>query len=193
MISTRVAAKEVDFAVKVSGLQGQEDGKGMMLVGDSFQLCQCLVNLCDNAIKFARKTGGEAHMRVSLQRSSSDWAVVQVDAVAACHICAVQHRAVWVEQQELVYLTSYRVSPLPYLDVRFSLPPELRAGGALLPGLLCLLPLGTWRAEAAQVSSHYSREHGGTGLGLAITQKVVTGMGGTITCSSDGLGKGSTF
>ena len=45
MISSRVATREVDFAVKVSG---HEEGKKLMLVGDSFQLCQCLVNLCDN-------------------------------------------------------------------------------------------------------------------------------------------------
>ncbi|EKX46184.1 hypothetical protein GUITHDRAFT_107802 [Guillardia theta CCMP2712] len=144
MMSSRVAAREVDFAVKVSGHHGHEEGKKLMLVGDSFQLCQCLVNLCDNAVKFARKTGGEAHMRVSLQRSSSDWAVVQVE---------VQDNGVGIARESL--------------DLLFK--------------------------PFSQISSHYSREHGGTGLGLAITHKIVTSMGGTITCCSDGLEKGSTF
>ena len=49
------------------------------------------------------------------------------------------------------------------------------------------------RLIAVQISSHYSREHGGTGLGLAITHKIVNSIGGTITCYSDGLEKGSTF
>jgi len=41
--------------------------------------------------------------------------------------------------------------------------------------------------------SHYARRHGGTGLALAICKKVVEAMHGTVTCSSEGSNKGSTF
>jgi len=38
-----------------------------------------------------------------------------------------------------------------------------------------------------------SREAGGSGLGLAITKSLVEAMGGAISVSSDGLGRGATF
>jgi len=45
----------------------------------------------------------------------------------------------------------------------------------------------------SQLSSHYARRHGGTGLALAICKKVVEAMHGTVTCSSEGSNKGTTF
>jgi len=45
----------------------------------------------------------------------------------------------------------------------------------------------------SQVSSHYARRHGGTGLALAICKKIVEGMGGSVSCHSEGENKGATF
>jgi signal transduction histidine kinase/CheY-like chemotaxis protein len=47
-------------------------------------------------------------------------------------------------------------------------------------------------AEFEQASTGASRRHGGAGLGLAIAERIVRGMGGSITLESE-AGKGSTF
>jgi signal transduction histidine kinase len=47
--------------------------------------------------------------------------------------------------------------------------------------------------EFTQADNSTTRQYGGTGLGLAITRHYCRMMGGEITVSSAGLGKGSTF
>ncbi len=44
-----------------------------------------------------------------------------------------------------------------------------------------------------QADGSARREHGGLGLGLSIARHLVTLHGGTITASSDGIGRGATF
>ena len=44
-----------------------------------------------------------------------------------------------------------------------------------------------------QLESPMVKSHGGTGIGLALTKKLIELHGGTITASSEGEGKGSTF
>jgi len=44
-----------------------------------------------------------------------------------------------------------------------------------------------------QADSRFSREHGGLGLGLAIVRELVELHGGSVTASSDGVGRGATF
>ena len=48
-------------------------------------------------------------------------------------------------------------------------------------------------APFAQVDQYSSREYQGVGLGLSISLRLATKMGGQLTCTSAGLGKGSTF
>ena len=45
----------------------------------------------------------------------------------------------------------------------------------------------------SQVDSSITRKYGGSGLGLCISQKLAESMGGSITCNSEGDGKGSSF
>lgn len=60
--------------------------------------------------------------------------------------------------------------------------------------------IGIDPAQAERLFEPFSRVHddemhrvGGTGLGLYICKGIVEGHGGRITCTSDGLGKGTTF
>ena len=70
------------------------------------------------------------------------------------------------------------------------------------PGLVALLVVDTGIGVSheaqvrlfqkfAQAEGGHSREYGGTGLGLVISKHLMEMMGGTISLSSDGLGKGS--
>ena len=72
------------------------------------------------------------------------------------------------------------------------------------PGFITLLVVDTGigvslEAQArlfqkfAQAEGGHSREFGGTGLGLVICKHLMEMMGGTISLSSEGLGKGSTL
>jgi signal transduction histidine kinase len=72
------------------------------------------------------------------------------------------------------------------------------------PGIITLLVADTGigvslEAQArlfqkfAQAEGGHSREFGGTGLGLVICKHMMEMMGGTISLSSEGLGKGSTL
>lgn len=72
------------------------------------------------------------------------------------------------------------------------------------PGVIALLVVDTGigvsqEAQArlfqkfAQAEGGHSREYGGTGLGLVICKHLMEMMGGTISLSSEGLGKGSTL
>jgi signal transduction histidine kinase len=72
------------------------------------------------------------------------------------------------------------------------------------PGIVALLVVDTGigvshEAQArlfqkfAQAEGGHSREFGGTGLGLVICKHLMEMMGGTISLSSEGLGKGSTL
>jgi CheY-like chemotaxis protein len=45
----------------------------------------------------------------------------------------------------------------------------------------------------AQVDNTLSQSHGGLGIGLSLARKLIDMHGGSITCESGGLGKGSTF
>ncbi|EKX55434.1 hypothetical protein GUITHDRAFT_62766 [Guillardia theta CCMP2712] len=66
--SLRVNARDVDFAVEICPLLRGE--KVPKLLGDPVRLRQCLVNLCDNAAKFSKDTGGQALLSVEVEEGA---------------------------------------------------------------------------------------------------------------------------
>jgi len=64
IVTSRVNTRGADFALDNSCLWSP--GVPHVLVGDSFRLRQCLINLCDNGIKFSRDEGGQVRLRIEL-------------------------------------------------------------------------------------------------------------------------------
>ena len=68
ILAERVNARDVDFAVEICPLLRGE--KVPKLLGDPVRLRQCLVNLCDNAAKFSKDTGGQALLSVEVEEGA---------------------------------------------------------------------------------------------------------------------------
>ena len=64
IVTSRVNTRGADFALDNSCLWLPD--VPTVLVGDSFRLRQCLINLCDNGIKFSKDEGGQVRLRIQL-------------------------------------------------------------------------------------------------------------------------------
>ena len=179
ILSSRVGANRVDFGVHYSASlmpdPGDDDGE-QWVVGDEFRLRQVLINLCDNAVKFARQGSGEVTLKMRLTKCASfdlpgnrggDTRLCEREGARADALDeggAARHRTrrLTVEVQD--------------------------NGIGIDKDKLYLL-----FKPFSQVHSDLSRRYGGTGLGLAITKAVVDSMDGSIRCISKGENNGSTF
>lgn len=177
IVSSRVnsPSRHCDFAIENSVLFSPNCPH--MVVGDGFRLRQCLINLCDNGIKFAKDQGGQVRLRIRLERllfppvqGQDDTYMLRGEGnkVASGGDGAAK----------VAVSTSTLCWQFDVVDNGIGIPMDKQN--------VLFKPF-------VQVSSHYARRHGGTGLGLAITKKIVAAMGGVVSLSSRGSGLGATF
>ena len=167
IVASRVNLRKVDFGILVHG-ECQNEGAASWLLGDAFRLRQVLINMCDNAIKFAREVAGEVSLTISCVSAKT---ANEEDPHCYSTAPAAKASVGWGKDQG--YTLTLQVS-----DNGSGIDPEKQ--------YLLFKPF-------SQVHSDLSRKHGGTGLGLAITKSIIDCMGGDVKCESEGNGKGSIF
>ncbi|EKX38412.1 hypothetical protein GUITHDRAFT_77188, partial [Guillardia theta CCMP2712] len=70
ILTARVNLRKVDFAIELC--TEYKGGSVPCLYGDSFRIRQCLINICDNAVKFAKDEGGQVVLRIELLEEAPD-------------------------------------------------------------------------------------------------------------------------
>ena len=95
IMAARVSGKQVDFAVQLC--LSCKLGTCPFLLGDSFRLRQCLINLCDNAVKFCRDEGGQVILSVRLQEEAP------ADSAFVCLEVWDNGEGIPLEQQDLLF------------------------------------------------------------------------------------------
>ena len=167
IVASRANLRKVDFGILVHG-ECQTEGAASWLLGDAFRLRQVLINMCDNAIKFAREVAGEVSLTISCVSAKT---ANEQDPHCYSTAPAAKASVGWGKDQG--YTLTLQVS-----DNGSGIDPEKQ--------YLLFKPF-------SQVHSDLSRKHGGTGLGLAITKSIIDCMGGDVKCESEGNGKGCIF
>ena len=215
IVGARVVERKIDLAIDLD--EALLDGRGrqegsvesarQVLIGDGFRVRQCLVNLVDNALKFAPAVGGEVLISVRLRDFRRSLEIGAGVASASCVMDEDPKKHFNVEYQPRVphrdeddaitndgRLASQRAAQEAGVSgngVRWAtLSVQVMDNGiGIHPDKMFLL-----FKPFSQVHSEMTRKAlGGTGLGLAITKSIVESMDGQVGCASAGLGAGSTF
>ena len=167
VISNAVASMRPQAEAKKLVVTRENDAP-LFVCGDAVRLQQVVGNLLSNSIKFTPEEGSVfIGARVLSDREAGDWARDSADNLTGAvrkEVPAVQGSMSWVELE--VRDTGQGIAPefLPQVFNRF------------------------WQADGST-----TRRHGGLGIGLAIVQHLVQAHEGTISVSSDGIGRGASF
>ncbi|EKX38447.1 hypothetical protein GUITHDRAFT_77158 [Guillardia theta CCMP2712] len=86
-----------ELSDELSDIMAARLGTCPFLLGDSFRLRQCLINLCDNAVKFCRDEGGQVILSVRLQEEAP------ADSAFVCLEVWDNGEGIPLEQQDLLF------------------------------------------------------------------------------------------
>jgi CheY-like chemotaxis protein len=133
------------------------------IVGDNIRIAQVLRNLISNGLKFTKEQG---HL------------IVRVSETTSIRKKKAKTQDITLNDEQQIALNPRGQVIIEVIDDGVGMTPEQAK---------------TVFQDGTQFNANTMQAGGGSGLGLSIAQGIVKQHGGALSCTSEGLGKGTTF